>query len=129
MGDDVAEEEPPELESAVKTMQFEWLDQEAAIAEEFCGAVGGGARFRCGVAERGALKNSDARGAQLSLGVRAKWDGRGVGIAGVRASHDFEQCTNVGERARHRADDADPAESASARREVASCRNATGRGL
>src|SRR6266850_105689 len=49
-----------------------------------------------------------------------------MGVAWVRASHDFEEQTEVGDGASHGADHADPGEGACACGEVAGGRNAAG---
>jgi len=52
-----------------------------------------------------------------------------VRVAGIRAGHDFEERAHVGDRASQGTNDPDPTKSAGARREVAGCGNAAGRGL
>jgi len=129
MADNGAEEKPPEFESAVETLQLEWLDAEAAVAEQFCRAVDGVASFGSGVAERGTFQNPDANGAEIVFGVSAEGDGRGMSIASVGTGHDFEKRAHIGDGAGHGADDANPAKRAGARGKVARGGNAARRGL
>ena len=129
MSDHVAKKEPPKFKNTIETQQFERLNHETAVAEELRGAVNGGARFRSGVAKRGAFESSDAHPPQFVFSARTKRNGRGVRVAHIRAGRDFEEGTHVRDGARHGSNDADPAERACSGRKMTGGGNATGRRL
>src|SRR5881296_1433165 len=66
---------------------------------------------------------------QFALTVRAQWDRSGERITYVRSSHHFEEGTHIRDRAGHGADNSDPGESASTRREMSRSRNTARSGL
>src|SRR5215470_12315678 len=60
LGDDRAEEKPPEVEGAVEAVKFERFDAEAGLFEKFCGAMDGVERLRSCGADGGGVKKADA---------------------------------------------------------------------
>src|SRR5580693_4743434 len=108
---------------------MEGFNGETAAGEPFRGARDLGVRFRRGASESGALQDSHSQTTQLFLAIRAQGYWCGKRVARVWASHDLEEHTNIGDGAGHGADDTDPTESASTRREMSRGGDAAGRRL